>query len=216
MPLNHGTWWSMKFSIPIETLYKYFSNSWALKMNDWTKQNLSHLSWPLTSRLASWFWKATTCFSFHSPPNMETSFFTHPVYIHTKTETHVRTVHIPFYKRLTAMPLKREFEVEGEVAFFSAKRWDRRNRAVLIESSTPCHGAQVVGSYQVSNPLRLTVLTSKSADWTTLTTRSLRLLPLWQLLTKKFVLKWGLKAPFCWSNFNADSIHNILILKQRI
>ena len=36
-------------------------------------------------------------------------------------------------------------EGEGEVAFFSAKRWDRRNRADLIESATPCHHAQVVG-----------------------------------------------------------------------
>ena len=34
---------------------------------------------------------------------------------------------------------------EGEVAFFSAKRWDRRNRADLIDSATPCHDAQVVG-----------------------------------------------------------------------
>ena len=50
---------------------------------------------------------------------------------------------------------------EGEVAFFSAKRWDRRNRADLIESTTSCRDAQVVRSYQVSNPLRLTVLASK-------------------------------------------------------
>ena len=35
---------------------------------------------------------------------------------------------------------------EGEVAFLSAKRWDRRNRADLIESATPCHDAQVVGA----------------------------------------------------------------------
>ena len=34
-------------------------------------------------------------------------------------------------------------EGEGEVAFFSAKRWGRRNRADLIESATPCHDAQV-------------------------------------------------------------------------
>ena len=39
-------------------------------------------------------------------------------------------------------------EGEGEVAVFSAKRWDRRNRADLIESATPFHEAQVVGSYQ--------------------------------------------------------------------
>ena len=36
-------------------------------------------------------------------------------------------------------------EGEGEVAFFSAKRWDRINKADLIESATPCHDAQVVG-----------------------------------------------------------------------
>ena len=36
-------------------------------------------------------------------------------------------------------------EDEGEVAFFSVKRWDRRNRADLIESATPSHDAQVVG-----------------------------------------------------------------------
>ena len=51
--------------------------------------------------------------------------------------------------------------------FFSAKRWDRRNRAGLIESTAPCHNAHVVGSYQVSNPLHLTVLTAKSEDHTT-------------------------------------------------
>ena len=32
---------------------------------------------------------------------------------------------------------------------------------------TSCHDAQVVGSYQVSNPLRLTVLAAKSEDYTT-------------------------------------------------
>ena len=58
-------------------------------------------------------------------------------------------------------------EGEGEVAFFSAKRWDRRNRAGLIESATPCHDAQVVGLYRDSNPLRLTVLAAMSEDYTT-------------------------------------------------
>ena len=58
-------------------------------------------------------------------------------------------------------------EGEGEVAFFSAKRWDRRNRADLIESATPCHDAQVVGLYRDSNPLRLTVLAALSEDYTT-------------------------------------------------
>ena len=57
-------------------------------------------------------------------------------------------------------------EGEGEVAFFSAKRWDRRNRADLIESATPCHDAQVVGPYRDSIPLRLTVLAAMSEDYT--------------------------------------------------
>ena len=60
-----------------------------------------------------------------------------------------------------------EGEGEGEVAFFSAKRWDRRNRADLIESATPCHDAQVVGPYRDSNPLRLTILAAMSEDYTT-------------------------------------------------
>ena len=47
-------------------------------------------------------------------------------------------------------------EGEGEVASLSAKRSDRRNRADLIESATPCDNAQLVRSYhRVSNPLRL-------------------------------------------------------------
>ena len=62
---------------------------------------------------------------------------------------------------------KGEGEGEGEVAFFSAKRWDRRNRADLIESATPCHDALVVGPYRDSNPLRLTVLAAMSGDYTT-------------------------------------------------
>ena len=62
---------------------------------------------------------------------------------------------------------KDEGEGEGEVAFFSAKRWDRRNRADLIESATPCHDAQVVGLYRDSNPLRLTILAAMSEDYTT-------------------------------------------------
>ena len=53
---------------------------------------------------------------------------------------------------------------EGEVAFFSAKRWDRRNIADLIEPATICHDAHVMGSYWVSNPLRLVVLAAKSED----------------------------------------------------
>ena len=59
------------------------------------------------------------------------------------------------------------FGGEGKVAVLSAKRWDRRNRADLIESATPCHEAQMVSPYQVSNTLRLIVLASKSEDYTT-------------------------------------------------
>ena len=44
-------------------------------------------------------------------------------------------------------------KTEGAVAFFSAKRWDRRNRADLIESATPCHNALVVWFYRVPSPL---------------------------------------------------------------
>ena len=60
-----------------------------------------------------------------------------------------------------------EGEGEGEVVFFSTKHWDRRNRADLIESATPCHDAQVVGLYRDSNPLRLTILAAMSEDYTT-------------------------------------------------
>ena len=60
-----------------------------------------------------------------------------------------------------------QYEGEGEVEFFSAKRWDRRNRADLIESATPCHDAQVAGLCWDSNPLRLTVLAAMSEDYTT-------------------------------------------------
>ena len=66
--------------------------------------------------------------------------------------------------------MKQYYEVigdEGEVAFFSAKSWDRRNRADLIESMTPCHVVQVVGPYYDWNPLHLTVLVVMSEDYTT-------------------------------------------------
>ena len=59
-----------------------------------------------------------------------------------------------------------EGEFEGEVEYFSAKCLDRRNRADLIDSATPCHDAQVVGSHWLLNPLLLTVLTAKSEDYT--------------------------------------------------
>ena len=58
---------------------------------------------------------------------------------------------------------------ECEVAVFCTKRWDSRSSQALIESATPCHDAQVVGSYRVSNPLNLTVLAAKSEDCTTAT-----------------------------------------------
>ena len=58
-------------------------------------------------------------------------------------------------------------ESESEVVAYSAKRWDCRYRADLIESATPCHDAQVVGPYWVSSPFRLAVLAAKSEDYTT-------------------------------------------------
>ena len=48
---------------------------------------------------------------------------------------------------------------EGEVKVFSTKRWNCRNRADLIQSTTH-YDAQVVGPHQVLYPLHLTVLTS--------------------------------------------------------
>ena len=56
---------------------------------------------------------------------------------------------------------------EGKVAFFGANLWDHRKGADLIESAIPCHDAHVMGSYQVSNPLHLTVVGAKSEDYTT-------------------------------------------------
>ena len=35
---------------------------------------------------------------------------------------------------------------EGEDAVFGTKHWDRRSSEALIESITPCHDAQVVGT----------------------------------------------------------------------
>ena len=62
---------------------------------------------------------------------------------------------------------KCESEAEGEVPVFSTKRWDGRSSEALIKSAIPCHDAQMVGPYQVSSPLRLTALTTKSEDYTT-------------------------------------------------
>ena len=53
------------------------------------------------------------------------------------------------------------------VMIFPPAMSDHRNKADLIESATPCHDAQVVGSYQDSNLLHQTVLTSRSEDYTT-------------------------------------------------
>ena len=58
-------------------------------------------------------------------------------------------------------------EGEGEIAFSSAKRRDHQNKGDLIDSATPCHGAQVVGPYGVLSPLRLTVLATKPEDYIT-------------------------------------------------
>ena len=68
--------------------------------------------------------------------------------------------------RLSFFGAKLADEGEGEVAFFSAKRWDRRNRADPIKSATLCHDAEfVVGSHRVSYPLRMTAPTPKSVDY---------------------------------------------------
>ena len=56
-------------------------------------------------------------------------------------------------------------EGEGEVAVFSAKRWDHRNSLALIESATPCHDA--LRCWWDLNPIRLTVLDAKSVDYNT-------------------------------------------------
>ena len=72
----------------------------------------------------------------------------------------------PILQLKSSFQCKTEGEGENEVAFFSAKCWDRRNRADLIESATPCHDAQVVGLYRESNPLRLTILAAMSEDYT--------------------------------------------------
>ena len=44
-----------------------------------------------------------------------------------------------------AFTISQNLEGEGEVAFFGAKRWGRRNKIDLIESAAPYHDAQVVG-----------------------------------------------------------------------
>ena len=63
--------------------------------------------------------------------------------------------------------LATEGEGDSEVAVFSAKRWVHKSNKALIESMTPCHEAQVVVLYRVSNPVRLTVPAAKSVDYIT-------------------------------------------------
>ena len=70
------------------------------------------------------------------------------------------------YWRLRKFP-RPDGKGECELAVFSAKRWDRRNRAGLIESATPCHDGHVAGSYGGWNPFHLTALISESEDYTT-------------------------------------------------
>ena len=45
----------VNISIPIQTLYRHFSEFCALKMDDSTKQKFSHLSWPFTDILTFQF-----------------------------------------------------------------------------------------------------------------------------------------------------------------
>ena len=62
-------------------------------------------------------------------------------YKYSSTKSFVCSLHKPNWWASDKMRIWRVIEGEGEVAFFSAKRWDRRNRADLIESATPCHDA---------------------------------------------------------------------------
>ena len=50
-------------------------------------------------------------------------------------------------------------------SFFKCQALDCSSRADLIESMAPCHDAQVVGFFQVSNPFPLTVLAAMSEDY---------------------------------------------------
>ena len=45
--------------------------------------------------------------------------------------------------------------------------WITEAAKCITQSVTPCHEAQEVGPYQVSNPLCLTVMAVKSEDYTT-------------------------------------------------
>ena len=57
---------------------------------------------------------------------------------------------VAFFVGITRVRLG-QGEGEGEVAVFSDKCLDRRSSEALIESATPCHDAQVVRPYRVSN-----------------------------------------------------------------
>ena len=72
----------------------------------------------------------------------------------------INSIMSPVFEANFKILYHRSFVDVDEVAFFNAKRWDRRNRADLIESATPCHDTNVLGSYQLSNPHHLTVLTA--------------------------------------------------------
>ena len=51
--------------------------------------------------------------------------------------------------------------VKVKLRFLRWLRWDGRSSKALIDSAAPCHDAEVVGSYPVLNPLRLTVLAAE-------------------------------------------------------
>ena len=58
-------------------------------------------------------------------------------------------------------------KLKVKLRFFSAKRWDRKNRVDLIKSATHCYDTPVEGPYRLLNPLRKTVLAAKLKDCTT-------------------------------------------------
>ena len=58
-------------------------------------------------------------------------------------------------------------KVKAKLRFSTPNARITENRAGLIESATSFHDAKVVGSYWVSKLFRLTALTAKSEDYTT-------------------------------------------------
>ena len=65
---------------------------------------------------------------------------------------------------IIAIPLTVKVKWSKSSCNFQRQALDRKRRANLIESATPCHNTQAVGLYRVSNPVCLTVLVAKSAD----------------------------------------------------